>query len=436
MELTKEQQRKLALKLQQSRLRIMEKQPFYGLLLLYMKFSLDINAGTAYTDGERIAFAPVFLDTLSDSEVDFVLCHEILHTALSHVTRGEKYKDNIEQFNIAADIVVNSNIYHSNGDDINSITLHSHGECMHKHPNGNEGYLYSVEEIYPEVVRLCNSQKGKKKKPLIPCDEKTNTLDSNNTWDNHDKWESSNADNQNSNKTKSTSTKDIEDMWLKRMIDATELINSLPSFSNSCNGRGLIPAFMERIINNIKKGQLDWRTMLQNFVQEDITDYSFSPPDKRFLNESFFLPDFNEKEDFVKNILFMIDTSGSMSDDLISDAFSEVNEAITQFNGKMQGFLGFFDAKVYEPLLFEDVDDLLQIKPKGGGGTSFDVIFDYIASEMDEQPSSIIILTDGYAPIPDEEVANGIPVLWLINNEDITPEWGIVTRIKPNTNND
>jgi hypothetical protein len=45
-------------------------------------------------------------------------------------------------------------------------------------------------------------------------------------------------------------------------------------------------------------------------------------------------------------------------------------------------------------------------------------------------PIAIIILTDGYAPFPDEEKTMDIPVMWIINNEDVTPPWGVVARIK------
>ena len=44
-------------------------------------------------------------------------------------------------------------------------------------------------------------------------------------------------------------------------------------------------------------------------------------------------------------------------------------------------------------------------------------------------PNSIIILTDGYCPWPDEKDTLGIPVLWIINNEDMTPPYGKVARI-------
>ena len=39
---------------------------------------------------------------------------------------------------------------------------------------------------------------------------------------------------------------------------------------------------------------------------------------------------------------------------------------------------------------------------------------------QDKLPASIIILTDGYAPIPSEKEAMGIPVLWLINNKNVS----------------
>ena len=47
----------------------------------------------------------------------------------------------------------------------------------------------------------------------------------------------------------------------------------------------------------------------------------------------------------------------------------------------------------------------------------------------DMEIASIIILTDGYASFPDKSSAMGIPVLWIINNDDIDPPWGKVARI-------
>ena len=127
----------------------------------------------------------------------------------------------------------------------------------------------------------------------------------------------------------------------------------------------------------------------------------------------------------------MIDTSASMSDEMITQAYSEIKGAIDQFNGKLEGWLGFFDAKVVEPQRFTDEDEFRIIRPVGGGGTSFTCIFEYVQTHPEElEPASIIILTDGYAPFPKEKDAMDIPVLWIINNEEVTPPWGKIARIK------
>ncbi|MBR3965666.1 MAG: hypothetical protein IKJ91_01175 [Clostridia bacterium] len=217
------------------------------------------------------------------------------------------------------------------------------------------------------------------------------------------------------------------DAWMNRMIEATDIIVSMLGGDKS---RGTVPAGVERIINELKNPILDWRTILNDFIQEEICDYSFAPPDRRMDDSPFFLPDFNEKDYEAKNLLFMIDTSGSMSNKDITDCYSEIYGAIQQFNGKLTGKLGFFDAVVVEPIPFEDEDEFKIIRPKGGGGTSFEIIFEYVREHMmDDLPVSIIILTDGYAPYPDKEAAMNIPVLWIINNEEKEPPWGKVARL-------
>ena len=106
-----------------------------------------------------------------------------------------------------------------------------------------------------------------------------------------------------------------------------------------------------------------------------------------------------------------------------------------QFNGKIKGWLGFFDAMVTEPKPFEDEEEFKAIRIQGGGGTAFLPIFRYVQEHMqDKNITSIIILTDGYAPFPQEEERRDIPVLWVINNEVATPPWGMIARIPQNNN--
>ena len=214
----------------------------------------------------------------------------------------------------------------------------------------------------------------------------------------------------------------MQDAWRSHVLAAAEAVSRMA---------GDIPLGIERAIAEWQSPQTDWKTVLNDFVHQEVCDYSFSPPDRRFSESPFFLPDFNDTETVIEDVLFFVDTSGSISADMLTSAFSEIKGAIDQFDGKLRGHLGFFDAEVYPPVPFESVEELSKIRPKGGGGTSFEAIFRYVQKELSEMVlACIVILTDGYATFPDEREAMGVPVLWLINNDEIDPPWGKVTRIK------
>ena len=418
-----------------SRMRILYNHGFYGLLLMHMIYAVSEEIETACTDGVRITFGIDFLDSLSDSELDFVMMHEILHVVLQHCFRGDV--EDPEAYNIAADIVVNSNIMLENGMKASSITLSKYGIAMHVAPDGKEGHEYTAEQVYAMLPKNLN-KKGNNKSPgsAVGRAKKENKKGNNKgpgsavgrakkeiskeqhqpvrVWDDHSQWGKYEEDDT------------LRDVWVKRFEDAAEAIK----IRDPSNARGLLPAFAERILKELKKTQTDWRTILNDFIQEEVVDYSFAPPDRRFDDSPFFLPDFNGKEDRVEDILFMIDTSGSMSDDMIAAAYSEVKGAIDQFNGKLKGWLGFFDAAIIKPQPFSDENEFKTIKPAGGGGTDFQIIFEYVFHHMsDKLPASIIILLDGDAPFPLEKLAGGIPVLWLLNNDEVNPPWGKVARI-------
>lgn len=594
--------REIVQRLQAIRVKMLREQPFYAVLLMHLRFALDEATPTLYTDGERIAFNPYFVDELDDFQLQFVLMHEILHVALGHCTSEEK-DFNHKAYNIACDIVVNSNIMYSlglikekadiwggktTGYEVKKEVEIAGEPLIHKTPDGREGVELDAKEVYallleayPELAKE-NEQKqeqekrdGNKQRSSNKTSNKVKTqgasaeksddnsngdnqsgnqsqkpntndgedqssesensadkgdggddieksskdsngeidgdiggdtdgmdgakgeddggsdIDSNNGGGengangNGDGCDSSNTQGDTANNTdiggsgfadgelgtldnrgkenegnsdpiysdapynsKSTfngiddhsfwdvsdelsnEQKEENEIWTARMVDATEVAEQI-SIELGNVGRGLTPRAAERVIKELKEVQTDWRTVLENFIQEEINDYSFSPPDRRFEDSPFFLPDFNEKDERVEDILFMIDTSGSMSDEQITTAYSEIKGAIDQFDGKLKGWLGFFDAVIVKPQEFENEDEFKIIRPAGGGGTSFDIIFEYVQNEMrDRPPASIIILTDGYAPFPDEKETMGIPVLWIINNEDVEPPWGKVTRIK------
>ena len=393
MELSKEKQLEYMRRIWAARMTILSRNGFFGLLMMHLRFALDESVETAATDGERIFFGPKFLDEISDHELIFILMHEIMHVALRHTSRTGNRDD--FKFNIACDIVVNSNILQAADMDIRSITLTKYGESMHLTPNNDEGYKYTAEEVY----EMLSSSSSKSTRGMFV--------------DDHSRWGTSDDE-------------ALDALWNSRIRDAYEAASS----RGGDKGCGDLPVGVKRALKELLEPKTDWKVLLNDFIQEEIVDYSFLPPDRRYTDSPFFLPDFNDTETVVKDILFMIDTSASMTEGEVTEAYSEVKGAIDQFGGRLEGWLGFFDAKVVPPVRFSDENEFKVIRPKGGGGTSFDVIFDFVRQEMDDKEiASIIILTDGYAPFPEEAVATGIPVLWMINNERVKPPWGKVAMI-------
>lgn len=399
-----------------SRMRILAGHGFYGLLLMHLTLAIDEDCETAATDGMRITFGTRFLKDLSDSELDFVMLHELLHVVLGHCLRGQDLEH--DRYNIACDTVINSTIMQEMGR-TEPISLRGYGIAMHLAPGGREGHLFTAEEVYEMLPPGRGRQRARPAAMRGTGRAEKRQAEENNEFfaDDHSRWESVEEEDDL-----------LRDVWVKRILDAAQAI----SIQKGNRSRGNLPAFAKRILGKLLKPQIDWRTILNDFVQEELCDYSFYPPDRRFSDSGFFLPDFNETEEMVRNVLFMIDSSGSMSDDAIAAAFSEVYGAIEQFGGRLAGYLGFFDAAMIEPIPFEAVTKLRKTKTiGGGGGTDFQIIFEYVARYMEEDPpASIIILTDGYAPFPKERLANGIPVLWVLNNDEVEPPWGRVARIK------
>lgn len=416
MELSKQQIKKISRRILTSRMRILTKNGFFGLLLMHMKIGLDESINTATANHERIIFNPNYVQTISDIELDYCLMHLVMHVALKHCNRLGNYED--ETFWEACDIVINSMILSGSGNDLSSIYLEDYGGVqMHTVPNGREGYQYSVEEVYEMIYNENNkSEVYSKNDESISSDDYCQDENlmgiSNRSWDDHSRL---------INETSLEAA-----IWDGYIESAAQAVKN-QSAVKEC---GFLPGFIERYLKELSNPKIDWREELADFIKEEVCDYSFMPPDKRLSESPFYLPDYNDTEINVKNILFMIDASGSMSDSEITECFSEIKGAIDQFDGRLSGWLGFFDSIVYPPVLFDDINSIMNIRPKGGGGTNFHIIFDYVKKEMSEEPPvSVIILTDGYASFPQENPLLDIPVLWVVNNNTISVPWGMVARL-------
>lgn len=283
MELSNEQITKYTKRIMLSRMRLLCNYGFYGLLLMHIIFTIDIKTDTIWTDGVRIGLNPSFLDELSDDELDYVFMHEILHIALDHGKRRCNFDE--KKYDIAADIVVNSIIFSSSGYNVNSIYLRNYdGEQPHIAPDGEEGYKYTVEEVYALLSGLNgldsknmdeksndNNKSNKDLHENLTENEKGNEYKCKDGYGNENEDENENGgeisfsgggslkssgfdDHSKLNDSQgSEEKKELQDVWTRRIIDVAETVR----VRELSKGRGTIPEFANRMLENLRKPQTD-----------------------------------------------------------------------------------------------------------------------------------------------------------------------------------
>ncbi len=399
------------------------------------------------TNGACIYFDPDWLQQLRPVSLDFMLVHQLMHIKLGHINRPQYYKG--DKFHLACDIVSNAHLYEMGWryETLPRVGMIFYETFYPKHWG---------TELDAETAMVCvpfdpaAETLTKRRRYMIDCDT---------WWDqkqdggesgtivlspaDRDPYGLSPGDNtggeyskQSKNpfrlkkepslplslpkKPKSWEASTAAEIRFLRAEQA-----AVAASDEAVDEFGDSPAFLERLWQQPNTPTLDWRKLLNTFVQEDVFDYSFSPPDRRMQDSPFFLPDYSaQPQTNTKEVLFMVDTSGSVDDEMLFAVYSELIGALNQFHGTLTGMLGFFDTAVYPPTPFADMEDLQQITPIGGGGTDYHCIFRYVRRCMPIPPSSIVIFTDGQCEFPEEAEADNIPVLWLFTEPNMEAPWG------------
>lgn len=371
-------------RLTDARTAILLKYPFFGLLLMRVKFGMAA-CGTAYTNMKHIVVDPDFVTRLDDEELQFLLLHEIMHIILSHCTRGRGLNSQI--YNIACDIVVNSNLMKM----MELETMEIDGEeVMHVAPDGKEGHHYDAEAVYRMLM-----------------DEYENHASQNTQGiDSHDEW---------GDIPESSFQEEIWKEEIKKLAKTMGSDSEIP------------PSVRQRVKELEYQPKLDWKELLRDFVQLHCQkeEYTFRRPNYKFKDYGVILPALRDVEELsTDNLWFCVDTSASVDGEILQIAFDEIKSAIQQCDN-LSGKLSFFDTRVTEPQDFDSIESLEKCEARGGGGTSFHAIFHYMNQHMaDKLPKAIIIITDGYAAFPDEHVSWGVPVLWVMVRSERKAPWG------------
>lgn len=372
------------LKIKQSRVKLLLDQPFFGTIILNLELVNATNSKwcpTAAVDGRRIYYNENFFKDLSADEVIFVLCHEVLHVALDHL--GRRMDRDPLLWNMATDYVINALLHDAKIGKMPTkpvpVTINEDtkatgvaAERVGLYDSKYSGW--TAEKVYEDLL---------KKKTIRRL-----------TLDVHIELESGTGDSL-SDSDGIDGKNDSQPVLSRETID--ELRETLKDIVQQAAtvAAGRMPGNIEEIFNELSKPKINWKNLIrESFYNTIRTEYSWNRPNKRYMYGGIFLPTIVTDTEIEVEVA--IDASGSVSNSMLSQFFSEVYNITKTFSNFKLGVLTF-DTKIYNHQYFtkNNANELLEYQCVGRGGTDFMCVWDYYKKQK-IKPKLVIFLTDGY----------------------------------------
>lgn len=441
-------------RLDKQKIRVVLDHPFFGSLLMRMNVVESDRINTLSTNGETLWVNPEYAESLPDEQLRAVLVHEVLHPALGHNWRVAGM--DLATANEAADIIVNGMIDEYNKDNNNPFPL----------PEGavRDPALASksVEEVYGVLMsRKAKPPEQPPQPPEQPSDEEdgdeedgdeaggSGEGDGEEEGDEAgDSGDSGDGEGDGdgagdgagagagdgptpSDTNKSCPTGDFtpredkpgdqpgnrEQDWANAVVQA--------AISAQQMGKG--SAFAKRFVAEVvKPAETPWQEILRQYLTElSQDDYDWQRPDRRFIGNDLYLPSMHS-EDAAGEVVFAIDTSGSVDDKLLKEFMVEAAECMETLQPQRLHVI-YCDDRIHRVDVFEK-GDTVEANPVGGGGTDFRPVFEHVRNQVPDA-KVIVYLTDLAGVFPPSDP--GIPTVWVQwGNYNLKPTFGTVVKVK------
>lgn len=201
----------------------------------------------------------------------------------------------------------------------------------------------------------------------------------------------------------------------------------------SKKNQGSVPAGLVRWAESVLKPVVNWRKVLTGAIRSSIADasgrvdYSYRRPARRRVPRVV-MPAMQRP---TPSVAVVIDTSGSMSNDMIGEAWAEV-EGVLRSLGTKRERLSVIACDAAAAVVKGAGRKKAALS--GGGGTDMGVGIE-TALDLPTRPDVVIVLTDGYTPWPDSKPKGTRVVVGLIGDDaPEAPEWARVIRITDERN--
>lgn len=377
-------------KMSEARNQLVMRYPFWSFITLGLTMTPEPGLGTMATDGKRLFFDPHYVDGLTLEETLGVIAHESGHSGLLHPFRMKNYH-NKAKCNMAMDMVVNLILRKDGivlpGRPVSFEQMFA-GECGYLHDTKWDGM--SWEEVYAKMPEPPSGkggggkEKGKGGKSLQPSDIRENDS----------------------------------------VEDETEAKVRVEQAAVIAKQRGKLPAGIGELIEGLLEVKVDWKDVVRAKVRSrSRDDYDARRHNRRLVQNDIYYPGLHSER--VGEMVIAIDTSGSTMGDR-QKFFTEM-VAIAEELRPTKLTVVFCDAAVaavneYSPGEY----DLLRsskVEFKGGGGTSFVPVFEWVAKELRE-PELLVYFTDMWGDFPSQ--APPYDVIWLSTSDEKEAPFGEV----------
>lgn len=360
-------EKELLRKLSKARAGLILRQGFLAPFVLRMPLKCvpDLNPETMATDGRYIYWHPGFVEECTLDQLKFVLCHEGLHPAFLHHTRmGDR---DHKRWNYAGDYVINPILRNAGLKPTGKVLFNSdfdgksadwvYDQLKPEDMPGGDGWNIGGVLPYP----------GKGKEEATPEENKIQ-----------------------------------EQEWITEFVAAAQTAKMI----------GTLPAGMERMIDELLTPKINYKAVLQRFLTSVIrNDYNWNRPNRRYIPQGLYLPHLQSPS--IGNGVIFMDTSGSVGGRELNQLGSEVKAVTDAYAVDLDVI--YVDAGVAGHDHIEAMNSAFNLKPKGGGGTSFVPGFEYVEQEG-IQPKFALYLTDGGShDFP--ELPPPYPLIWILTEE-------------------
>lgn len=375
------------------RIKLRQHLPYYGFIITKLTdFIFTNEVSTAATDGKDIFINPKFMVDKTDSNINFILLHELLHVVFMHRVRFEnnKLRYNHEHWNEACDYVINYELVsHEKEFKDAGIDIEFLERCLLLRDfDGAPRNIsqYTAEKLYEELFR-----------------DNADDDESSEYRDEGEMEEGSTLSNGSSDMSDDI-TVELPSSVNQDHTDIDEIEREVKNVLREVAQKGydLTGTGMVREMSNIlQTTKIRWDKYLRRFLSSKITEEtSYNTPNRKYLPHDLILPGPGGTEEVITDVFIFIDTSGSIEQEILQDALNNAYTISHDYNATIS--LAFWNTAIGDVIRDIQPDDIKKEVSKmqvTTGGTNFSCVLDYI-KDSKLKSAAFVVFTDGEFIIP------------------------------------